>query len=186
MLGSDKNNFFKCVNSFLNDSKVWDVRSLFPEDDEKAAAEKIAEFFNAISNEYQPMDLTKIPVTFSAPVPLVDESAVITLLKDSKKPNSRVPGDMFPNSVKRNYKELALPLTNIINSVLQTKQWPDRWKTEYQTCIPKNAEILVVQTILVRYLSSIYSGLLGPKYPSESTSLGGSLEWGPRLSLIHI
>ena len=120
VLGSDKNNFFKCVNSFLKDSEVWDVRSLFPEDDEKAAAEKIADFFNAISNEYQPMDMSMIPVTFSAPVPLVDESAVITLLKDSKKPNSRVPGDMFPDSVKRNYKELARPVADIINSVLQT------------------------------------------------------------------
>ena len=54
VLGADQNNFYKCVNSFLNHAECWDVRALFPKKEDCEVAEELAEFFNRISNGYPP------------------------------------------------------------------------------------------------------------------------------------
>ena len=78
-----------------------------------------------------------MPVTYSSPFPLLDCAQVEALLRESKKPKSVVPGDMFLESVKRNYGALTVPLTNIFNATCVGRAWPSAWKVEYQTCIPK-------------------------------------------------
>ena len=113
VLGADKNNFYKCVNAFLNQSERWDVRSMFPEMGDVDIANEVAVFFNRISNEYPPLNPRDIPTTHESPLPDLSEQDVLALLKQSKKPKSTVPGDMFPESVKRNYANLLKPLCSI-------------------------------------------------------------------------
>ena len=137
MLGTDVNNFYKCVNAFLNQAEAWDIRSMYPGLSDEDIANEVAIYFNRISNEYPPLDLLRVPVTFSDPLPDLRECDVVKLLKDSKKPKSRVPGDMFPDTIKRNYEKLAVPLCDIFNASKNSSEWPLLWRIEYQTCIPK-------------------------------------------------
>ena len=137
IMGADRNNFFKCVNSFLNEAEAWDIRSMYPGMTDKEIADTVAVFFNKISSEYPPLEMSSIPVTFDDPLPVLDRNGTEKLLRDAKKPKSVVQGDMFPESVRRNYRLLVTPVLDIINCVQATAVWPALWKIEFQTCIPK-------------------------------------------------
>ena len=56
-----------------------------------------------------------------------------------RKPNSTVQGDIPPTLVNDLADILALPLHEIFKQVYSTLQWPDSWKTETLTIIPKNS-----------------------------------------------
>ena len=59
-------------------------------------------------------------------------------IKATKKPKSGVPNDL-PRKITQEFTpELALPISRIINSIVQTCEWPYQWKLEYVTPIPKN------------------------------------------------
>ena len=62
MTGHGKNGFHHCVKVILNGNTAdrWNVRSLYPE----ATAEKLADYFNGISTQYEPLTDEKIPITF--------------------------------------------------------------------------------------------------------------------------
>ena len=114
VLGADKNNFFKCINSFLNHSEAWDVRTMYPGLEDEVIANEVAVYFNRISNEYPALDVDSKPITFDEPLPDLTEEDVLKLLKESKIPRSTVTGDMFPESVKRNYGRLTRPLCSCL------------------------------------------------------------------------
>ena len=94
-------------------------------------AEEAATYFNRISSEYEPLRLEEVPSTYDVDLPTLGESDVVELLKLSKKPKSSVPGDMFPESVSRNYRTIAAPVRDIFNSITVTKVWPEPWQVEY-------------------------------------------------------
>ena len=58
-------------------------------------------------------------------------------MKKFRKPKSMVKGDIFPSTVTKFADFLAIPLTSIYNEVAETLVWPDTWKVEYVTIIPK-------------------------------------------------
>ena len=76
------------MNSFLNHSDSWDIRSMFSGYEDGDIANEVATFFNRISNEYPPLDVSAVPTTFSEPIPDLTTEDVIKLLQDSKKPKS--------------------------------------------------------------------------------------------------
>ena len=141
LLAAGPKDYFRCIRSFLSseNTAAWDIRSLLPDKNDYEVAEEMAVFFNRISNEYQPLSLEEIPSTFDEPLPELTHAGVVKLLKESKKPNSVVPGDMFPESVTRNYDLVATIALDIYQSVCQSRLWPRPWKYEYQTCIPKTS-----------------------------------------------
>ena len=50
-----------------------------------------------------------------------------------------VVGDVFPDLVTKYADFFAIPLTNIYNATLETKDWPAQWKCETMVIIPKCA-----------------------------------------------
>ena len=62
---------------------------------------------------------------------------IVLRIKQSKRPNSSVPGDIPPRLVMRVVNNIAPVLASVYNSVSATGLWPKLWKMEYQTIIPK-------------------------------------------------
>ena len=113
---------------------------MYPNDSDAEVAEKLASFFNNISSQYQPLDQTKILPTFERQLPLISEDDVKKRMKESKKPTSRVPGDI-PSTLYGLYpNELAQPIAHVFNMITRTCRWPDAWKVEYVTVIPKGPD----------------------------------------------
>ena len=139
IINASKNGFHDCVKAFINNEKegAWTPLSLFPGADKREVAERMATFFNNISNEYQPLDLTKIPHTFDANIPTIRQEDIIKEVKEGKKPRSRVDGDIFINVLSDCITELSKPIARILNAIPEQNEWPSQWKTEHVTIIPK-------------------------------------------------
>ena len=58
-------------------------------------------------------------------------------IKQAKKTNSVVPGDIFPSLYKHFPFELAKPIAAIFNRIVEVFDWPQQWKKEYVTVIRK-------------------------------------------------
>ena len=108
-------------------------------------AEKIADYFSRVSQEYPPLNLNNLPPNVKEylgnpegnSAPVLSHSDVYKMLLRSKKPNSMVPGDLPRKLVQQFPGELATPVTAIFNKISQSKLYPDQWKVEHQLPIPK-------------------------------------------------
>ena len=58
-------------------------------------------------------------------------------LEQMKTNKSTVPGDIPALILKHLAKQVSVPLTNLINSCIVNGEWPDSWKEEAVTPIPK-------------------------------------------------
>ena len=132
-------NFFRNVRSYRSreNPPQFNVSDLYPELDDAAASEKLAEHFNAISNEFAGLDPSQIPTTSSIALPALSIAEVMGRLKSFKKPKSMVAGDIFPCLINRTAHVLACPLSHIYNCITESGEWPSPWKIEYVTPIPK-------------------------------------------------
>ena len=131
--------FFKNVQKYKSSDKpaVFDVRSLCPGNTDGEVAEKLADFFNQISREFSPLEPDDVPNTFTKALPVLEVWQVAGHLKHFKKPKSMVRGDIFPQLVTLFADQLAVPLTDIYNTITDTFIWPKVWKHEFVTVIPK-------------------------------------------------
>jgi hypothetical protein len=108
------------------------------------SAEKIADHFSEISQEYQPLDIGLLPErvqrklkeNFPLP-PVITVQKTLDKINSAKKPRSGVPGDLPRTITKEFSNELAGPLNMILNKIFQTAEWPSHWKSEYVTPIGK-------------------------------------------------
>lgn len=132
--------FHECVRSFVNSAKKteWSPRQLYSECNDLETANKLATFFNNISNQYQPLKKEQIPTTFTVPTPIIAEKEVKECICEGKKPKSRVPGDIFIDVLTGCVDTLVQPIARIFNAAVKSNCWPTLWKTEYVTVIPKN------------------------------------------------
>ena len=105
---------------------------------DRECAEKIAEHFAAVSNNYQPINLKDLPSYLPAEFPpQVDEYSVFKKLCHLKNTRSTLEIDL-PNKVRKEFSaELAKPVTDIINSSLKQQTYPSMWKEEIVTPVPK-------------------------------------------------
>ena len=133
-------------------SKVKRMSSTDPTDDRKIIveelmdlsseqqAEVIADQFAKISNLYQPLQTEdiKIPVNAnSKPVPLFDPQQIYEKICKMKKKSSTVCGDIPWRIISEYSVELSFPLANIYNTSTLSGTWPNLWKFEYVTPVPK-------------------------------------------------
>ena len=104
----------------------------------KECAEKIAQHFSAVSNEYQPINYSLLPCYLPAPPPpQVEEYDVYNRINRIKKRKSTLPIDI-PEKLRNECAVfLAAPLTIIINSSLKESVFPALWKSEWVTPAPK-------------------------------------------------
>ena len=131
--------FFKNIKSYgcKEKPKPFDVRTLTPGFSDNQCAEKLADHFNAISREFQPLEPDQVPITFNENLPVLQRYQVAGRLRSFRKPKSMVRGDLFPKLVTKFADFLAIPLTAVYNEVVRTGRWPLEWKKEYVTAIPK-------------------------------------------------
>ena len=104
------------------------------------SAEKVAQHFSQISNEYQPLDTLQLPSYLPAcGVLTVDQKTVIDRLLKLKIRKSTQPCDL-PSRVRKQFAvQLSVPLTDIINSCLENNHYPDCWKHEWVVPVEKCA-----------------------------------------------
>ena len=133
--------FYKNVRNFnsIEKPKSFDIHDLLPNKSDAEAAEEVASYFNRISAEFRPLQPDDIPRSYDRPMPLLSHAEVAARLRKAKKPNSMVPGDVFPKLISDSADSLAVPLTSIYNSIITSWIWPVNWKREYVTVIPKKS-----------------------------------------------
>ena len=75
--------FFKNVRNFASYErpKMFDVRELLPSRSDNEAAECLAEYFNAVSEEFDPLSPHQIPQTKSRPLPVLENFEVTGRIK---------------------------------------------------------------------------------------------------------
>ena len=102
-------------------------------------AEAIASSFSKISNEYDPIDRDQIeiPPHCSSDVPHYKPNQIWRYLERIKTNKSTTPGDIPAKIIKEFAQYLCLPVTDIINTSLMRGVWPDSYKKETITPIPK-------------------------------------------------
>ena len=118
--------FFKNVRRFKSADKPpeFDVHSLYPGETDAQVAERLAEYFNAVSREFQALEPGEIPTTFNKVLPVLAPWEVAGRLKHFKKPKSMVRGDIFPSVMTTYADQLALPLSDIYNTITSSFIWP--------------------------------------------------------------
>ena len=175
--------FFKNVRAYQCKDKPpqFEVGDLFPEDNDAQIAEKLSEHFITVSREFSGLSHGDVPAAASKEVAVLTEQQVEKRLKDFRKPKTMVVGDIFPSLVNEMAGELAKPLTHIYNEVSTTKQWPQIWKFEYVTAIPKNNKPESVDDLRNISCTTLFSKIyetfvlewLGEKVALRSNQYGG-------------
>ena len=94
--------------------------------------------FSAVSQEFYPVDRTKLPAFLpSLPPPQVTEVQVYNKLITLKKTKSTLSMDI-PDMLRKEISvELTAPLTHIINSSLNQQKYAALWKLETVSPVPK-------------------------------------------------
>ena len=107
------------------------------------SAERIANHFASISQEFPPINPQLLPERVRASLescslpPTVSDYEVYLKMKAAKKPRSGVPQDLPKQITQEFLPELAALIRKIINSILVTGEWPSQWKLEQVIPIPK-------------------------------------------------
>ena len=104
----------------------------------KDCAEKIAQAFASVSNEYLPINLNKLPsYRPTLKPPQVEEYEVFEKINKLKNTKSTFNIDL-PNKVRKEFSaDLSSPVTDIINTSLRVGEYPKLWKHEYISPVPK-------------------------------------------------
>ena len=90
-------------------------------------------------------------------IPSLSEQDVWEQISRSKKTNSMVPGDLPKHIIQEFPEELAVPVTRIFKKMLDTKQWPAMWRTEYGVPLQKKANPVDENQLRIISLTSFFS-----------------------------
>ena len=115
--------------------KPFSPSDLFPGSEHQEVAEKTADFFTAIADNFVPLDRRG----GEKPTPnfIVEPEQVRKRLLTCRKPKGILEGDTWPNLVTGAAGYLSVPLAKIYNVCLQQCEWPSVWKLETVSVIPK-------------------------------------------------
>ena len=106
--------------------------------DRKTCAEKVAQNFASVSNQYSPINLDKLPCYRpTEKPPQVEQYEVHEKINKLKNTKSTFHLDL-PNKVRKEFSvDLTPPVTDIINTSLADGLYPQLWKHEIITPVPK-------------------------------------------------
>ena len=121
-------------------------------------AQKIAEHFASISNEYSPVDNAHLPCFLpSQPPPTIEEYDIYVRLNKLRKTKSTLPIDI-PDKLRQECSpHLAAPLASIYNDCLTEGTYPTIWKQEWVTPAPKISNPKVISDLRKISCTSDYS-----------------------------
>ena len=102
-------------------------------------AELIADKFSEVANEYDRLQTEDIDVPNfqEKEIPQFSEKEVEKILKEIDTNKSNVKGDIPADLLKLFSDKLAKPVTDLINHAIKQGRWPDIFKMEIVTPIPK-------------------------------------------------
>ena len=107
------------------------------------SAERIADHFAEISQQYPPLNVELLPVHVQETLqakstpPTITEWETLKKINAAKKPKSGIPGDLPRLITKEFGVELSVPMCKILNNIFKTAQWPRTWLQEYVTPLAK-------------------------------------------------
>ena len=130
-------------------------------------AKIIADQFESISKLYKPLQSENIEIPNiqdSAPYPLFEAHEIYEKINSMKKKSSTVPGDIPWRIISEFSVEFASPLSNIYNTATLTGIWPQLWKYEFVTPVPKVFPTETTEDLRkisgTKNLSKIYESLI--------------------------
>ena len=102
-------------------------------------AERIADKFASVSQEYDKLNSEdiEVPEFYQDQIPQFEECEVSDILSKMDTNKSSVNGDIPAKLLKTFATGLARPVTNLINSSIVQGKWPDIFKLEIVTPVPK-------------------------------------------------
>ena len=138
------------------------------------AANSIAKHFSKISMEFPPLDVQTLPDRViskirnpesASAIPVIEEFHVHVKIKKANKPKSGVPGDLPRKIIEEFGPELSSPMCTIFNQIVQSSKngpvkWPESWKMEYGTPLPKTQNPKSEDDLRVISLTSFFSKVL--------------------------
>ena len=106
---------------------------------DKDQAEVIADHFSKISNEYEKIDPDQINLSTenTKPMPVFEDHQIHEYLKKIKTNTSTVKDDIPSKLIKEFAPELSAPLADILNCMVRRGEYPNIWKLEMVTPVPK-------------------------------------------------
>ena len=121
--------------NFSEEIDVESIRDLSVDEQ----AEKIAENFASISQEYEELksEDIKIPSFSYQEIPQFNEKEVREALQNMDANKSNVRGDIPAKVLKACAESLAMPISDLINTCMTQGIWPDIFKIEVVTPVPK-------------------------------------------------
>ena len=113
---------------------------------DREQCELIADEFAEVPNQYNPLNKEdiQVPVFYKCDIPQFTPAQVWKQLSTMKTNKSCIDGDVPAKVFKVFAAYLAEPLSDIINCSISTGEYPDIWKEEIATPIPKTQPILEV------------------------------------------
>ena len=117
--------------------KLWSLSDLEPDKAPEQLAEDLAVHFTEITNQSESLQDIPLSLVPDVLLPQLVEENVAKRIKEYKKPNSSVPGDIPKSLVNPVADIIAIPLTLIYNVCLAHTRWPSIWKREIVIAIPK-------------------------------------------------
>ena len=91
--------FFRLVKAFNTPEKAqtFDVRTFCPGATDQQVADDLADYFNQISAEFDPLTPSQIPITHHRQIEILSPHQVSRRIKSFRKPKLMVRGDVFPS-----------------------------------------------------------------------------------------
>ena len=148
----------------MNDkpSDDWNITQLEPDKTPKEIATNLAKHFSDITNQTNELVIEEVTsnILNQTTIPQLLQSTVATKLKDYKKPNSVVPGDIPARLTNEKSTSLSIPLTWIYNTCLINTRWPRVWKMETLVAIPKTQTPVSYNDLRPISMSTLWSKVL--------------------------
>ena len=106
--------------------------------DDQKQAEMIADHYSKISNQYSKICKEEFSqYVNNGEGPFVEPIKVYNIIKSANKKAATVPGDLPMRLIAEFAVELSFPLANIINCCIESGVYPDMYKRELVTPVPK-------------------------------------------------
>ena len=141
MLRSDPATFYRKFKQLfeLGEYAGWTPYDAVPDEEDKTKArERMADYFSKISQEYRPLEHSRLPHNDERPV-RVEAGELADLLHSVHVPGGSVEGDVDGVTLKACAGSLSRPLAEIFNTMFEEGYWPSCWKNETCVILPKKA-----------------------------------------------
>ena len=110
---------------------------------EQQSAERIADHFASISQEFPPLSINHLPNRVQNKLqspgnpPAISEYDTFCKIRHAKKPKSGIQNDLPKLLTQEFAPELALPVHRIVSNIVKSGEWPSHWKLEHVVPIAK-------------------------------------------------